>query len=452
MTVDAYCAQTPTPAVCRTTTAAPSARPTSWPTTQTPTLEPTHAQPSFAPSATPTATPTYQPSPSPTTHPTSATVFSVMYTSVRCTSNPGYGALRTAVDTGLQPTGYCTVNAPDLQNFSSNRDLCPNGSGSDICALARWTATAPLQAHFAGDGDYEIATLFIDETEVDRFNRRNLNNFAVNITTPGAHNISLYMYEDCCAGSGVGYTGWSITVAPVVTSTSTTLSPSATPTAVPTCQPTAIPTSSFSPSSAPATLSPSSAHPTMASPTMTTSMPTSSTVATGTVAQPPPTQVLSTATMPPTEHSEVMTSTLSTTFDRAGGGTSSLSPIFVIIGVVVAVALALVLSFCIIKRRARRGQSSERDSATMVQTENLAHGFTGLETSGDYEVPVVQFNPAYDTTANVRKVELDEGNYVSTEDKVMSDGEGYLSVDGLSPEYSVYATPQLATPHEDSVI
>lgn len=132
-------------------------------------------------------------------------------------SDPGAIFLKSAVDTGSQPSGYCTVSNPDLQSSSSNRFFCNGGDdnfhlpgGRNLGVLVQWNVTGPGKYSWSGAGDYVYGIVYVNGAQIHSTgtegSRAVNKSFEVEVAS-GEHEVSLYFYEDCCAGL---YGGWQI--------------------------------------------------------------------------------------------------------------------------------------------------------------------------------------------------------------------------------------------------
>jgi len=154
------------------------------------------------------------------------------FKSVRCEETPwtldGADGLAAKVQNGDQPAGYCTVKKPDLTKDSSNRNLCPDGKGRNICAKFQWTVIGPGTWKWEQRGaDYDgSASLHVDGVQikkgislrkgVKRTTKNQFGSFWDVFGTfqlsfkKGVHEVNLYASEDCCNGNSAGYKGWEI--------------------------------------------------------------------------------------------------------------------------------------------------------------------------------------------------------------------------------------------------
>eukprot|EP00037_Helgoeca_nana_P025803 m.286179 g.286179 ORF g.286179 m.286179 type:complete len:440 (-) comp27047_c0_seq4:240-1559(-) len=335
-----------------------------------------------------------------------AVVSPVLFKSVFCTPNPGYSSLPTAVNIGSQSAGYCTVHSPDLQTHSSNRALCTNGAFQNICALARWTAAGSLRATFVAASDYVSAVLYVNDGEVGRFLRDGLNNFTVDLSAGGVNNVSLYLFEDCCAGTGFPqYRGWSVTVTPLFTSTAPTATPTASPTTTPTAPPTSHPTT-VAPTVAPSTTTPapSSARPTTS--TSSTSTPlvvATSFQATSAGAAGTPTALPSTVAPSVTGASPTTARVVSNTSTvRDGGGSEGgLSSLYAIVGVLIGVAIATAVAMYAYARKHRKSHNDQYAPPPPPQALGMfVNPIHAGPSSPDYEVPTDSTDYEVPTTLN----------------------------------------------------
>ena len=132
----------------------------------------------------------------------------ILFKSVKCTSDPGLDLLKSAVDTGSQPHGYCTKLDPNLQLYQSNQEFCSSGADSNICALFQWRLTGPGTYSWAGKPDYGNNQMiaYVDGEEAIRANMRE---FQITVSS-GTHTVSVYAREPCCAGRRPGWTGWMV--------------------------------------------------------------------------------------------------------------------------------------------------------------------------------------------------------------------------------------------------
>jgi len=166
--------------------------------------------------------------------PPTPTATPYLYKSVQCLSEPAFEDLVAAVETGLQPAGYCTKKFPNLEQ-QGNYDLCNSTVRSRICQKYVWRLSQPGTYKFNMLGqealDVQSAMIVLDFTELAR-DRNAVNggqpqitrNFQVSVG-PGTHYVSIYGYEPCCTGYAPDWRGWTTTYDPAIPSAQPTILP-----------------------------------------------------------------------------------------------------------------------------------------------------------------------------------------------------------------------------------
>jgi len=136
------------------------------------------------------------------------------YKSVRCTHPPSMRKFPSALR-AIPKAGYCENHNADLENMSSNRDLC-DGVVENICGRYTWVIQNYADSTFSFNAkgkkiDYENSAIYVDGEFAAGGGREAIQDFSISLLTKGKHKIQIYGFEDCCAGGrSSGYFGWSV--------------------------------------------------------------------------------------------------------------------------------------------------------------------------------------------------------------------------------------------------
>jgi len=128
-------------------------------------------------------------------------VSSALFKSVYCSSEPASAELKTTVESGSQPSGYCTESYPDLFNYSSNQNLCSGGTYYNICKKYEWTLVTSHSGIFifdqsntpSGTADFETGILYVDGDVTLEGVRSDFTTFSVTLEGEGQHIVQLYV-------------------------------------------------------------------------------------------------------------------------------------------------------------------------------------------------------------------------------------------------------------------